>query len=65
MNLADALLRRLKTEQAQFALEGLQKPAQRDAFEYGFRSGVVTGYDKAIQALLSLLDDDEKHGDQL
>ena len=56
-----ALLRKLKDEQARFALEALQRPNQRDAFEYGHRVGVIEGFERAINSLLTLLDE-EKHG---
>ena len=57
-----ALLNRLKAEQAQFALEALKKPQNRDTFEYGYRVGVVAGYDAALDVLLNLLDE-EKNSD--
>lgn len=57
-----ALLNRLKAEQAQFALEALKKPQNRDTFEYGYRVGVVAGYEAALDVLLNLLDE-EKNSD--
>jgi len=57
------LLNKLKAEQARFALEALQRPNQRDAFEYGYRAGVIAGLDNAVGILLKLLDE-EKHGDR-
>lgn len=60
MNLEQALLARLKAEQAQFALDALRRPTQRDSFEYGFRVGKVAGYEAAIDVLLNLLED-ERH----
>ncbi len=62
MNLETALLNRLKAEQASFALESLKRPQNRDAFEYGYRVGVVSGYETAINVLLSLVSE-EKNGD--
>lgn len=62
MNLAARLLDQLKLEQTQFALDALKRPAQRDSFEYGYRAGVVAGYEAAITCLLTLLDE-EKHSD--
>ena len=60
--LADNLLDSLKVEQAQFALESLHRPQTRDTFEYGYRVGVVAGYDASIKLLLELLNE-EKFGD--
>lgn len=57
-NLPDRLLARLKAEQASYALTSLQRPNQRDAFEFGFRSGVVAGYEISINILLSLLQEE-------
>jgi len=48
--------------QAEFALEALQKPQNRDAFEYGYRVGMVAGYEASIDILLNLLDE-EKYSD--
>lgn len=62
MNLETQLLNRLKTRQAEFALESLRRPNMRDTFEYGYRVGVVAGYDAALEVLLQLLDE-EKHFD--
>lgn len=63
MAVDDRLLARLKSEQQQFALDALRRPDTRDAFEYGYRVGVVAGYEAAIKALLDLLDD-ERNGDR-
>jgi len=49
------LLARLKAEQAAYALTSLQRPANKDAFEYGLRAGTVAGYERAIDALLALM----------
>ena len=54
-NLDTRLLNALKAEQQRFALEALRKPQNRDAFEYGYRVGLVQGYDAAINVLLQLL----------
>ena len=62
MNLETSLLNRLKAEQASFALESLKKPQNRDTFEYGYRVGVVAGYEAALNVLFSLLDE-EKNSD--
>ena len=55
------LLNRLKTQQQQFSVDALKRPQERDAFEYGYRVGVVAGYEAAINALLKLLEE-EKSG---
>jgi hypothetical protein len=58
--LPDRLLARLKAEQSSYALTSLQRPAQKDAFEYGFRSGVVAGYENSINLLISLLKEEQE-----
>lgn len=58
MNFETLLLNRLKAEQHNFAAEALKRPQERDAFEYGYRVGVVAGYEAAINVLLTLLDED-------
>jgi hypothetical protein len=63
MAIEDQLLNRLKAEQQQFALEALKRPVSRDAFEYGYRVGVVAGYEAAIKALVDMLDE-ERNGDR-
>jgi hypothetical protein len=40
----------------------MKRPQNRDAFEYGYRVGVVAGYEAAINVLLSMLDE-EKNSD--
>lgn len=54
-NIETRLLNALKAEQQRFALEALRKPQTRDTFEYGYRVGMVQGYDAAINVLLQLL----------
>ncbi len=63
MNFETQLLAQLKAKQQEFALKALGRPQERDAFEYGYRVGVVAGYEAAINVLLQLLDE-EKHGDK-
>jgi hypothetical protein len=57
------LLNRLKAAQQQFALDALKRPVSRDNFEYGYRVGVVAGYEAAVNTLLDLVrevrDDDK------
>ncbi len=63
MAIEDQLLNRLKAEQQQFALEALKRPVERDAFEYGYRVGMVAGYEAAVRALLDLFNE-ERNGDR-
>lgn len=63
MQIEDKLLALLKREQQEYAFMGLKQPQQRDAFEYGFRCGIVAGYEQAITLLLKLVDD-ERNGDR-
>jgi|TARA_Y100000361_G_C11098764_1_gene310667 hypothetical protein len=62
MNIEQKLLNLLKEEQATFALDALKRPQDRDNFEYGYRVGVVAGYEEAINVLLKLTEE-EKYGD--
>ena len=63
MAIEDRLLGKLKADQQAFAFEALKCPVERDAFEYGYRVGMVAGYEAAIKVLLDLLDD-ERNGDR-
>lgn len=63
MNFETQLLTQLKAKQQEFALGALSRPQERDAFEYGYRVGVVAGYEAAINVLLQLLDE-EQYGDK-
>ena len=63
MNFETQLLARLKEEQQQFALDALRRPQERNAFEYGYRVGVVAGYESAINVLLSLINE-EQYGEK-
>ena len=56
------MLNRLKSDQQRFALDALKRPQERNTFEYGYRVGVVAGYEAAVNVLLSLLDE-EKNSD--
>ncbi len=62
MNIETKLLNALKVEQQQFAIDALKRPVERDAFEYGYRVGMVAGYESAVNVLLKLVDE-EKHLD--
>jgi len=57
------LLNNLKVKQQEFALESLKRPQNRDTFEYGYRVGVVAGYEAAINVLLAILDE-ERNSDK-
>lgn len=59
MHLEQALLNALRAEQANYSLQALRQPNQRDAFEYGYRVGVLAGLDRSIEILLKLLDEDK------
>ena len=59
------LLNRLKMEQQQFSADALKRPQERDAFEYGYRVGVVAGYEAAINVLLKLLEEEKTGGNEL
>ena len=58
-------LNALKAEQQRFAVDALRKPQTRDTFEYGYRVGVVQGYEAAINVLLQLLKEEELNGNDL
>lgn len=57
------LLVRLKEAQREHAIGALQRPSQRDTFEYGHAVGVIAGYEMAINILLELVNE-EKYGDK-
>jgi|TARA_R100000988_G_scaffold102989_1_gene80264 hypothetical protein len=59
----EKLLNKLKESQADFALDALKRPQERDVFEYGYRVGMVAGFEEAINVLLTLLDE-EKYSDK-
>ena len=59
----EKLLNKLKESQADFALDALKRPQERDVFEYGYRVGMVAGFEEAINVLLTLLDE-EKNSDK-
>lgn len=65
MNLADQLLNRLKADQQSFALDALRRPQTRDTFEYGYRVGIVQGYEAAINVLLNLLKEEKDNDPDL
>lgn len=65
MNIESQLLNRLKVEQQQFAVDALRRPQTRDTFEYGYRVGMVAGYEAAINVLLNLLDQEKNFDNDL
>ena len=65
MNFETKLLNRIKAAQQQFAAEALKRPQQRDAFENGYRVGVVSGYEAAIEVLLKILEEDKNSDNDL
>jgi len=62
MNLETALLDSLKRKQQEHAFDSMRRPDKRDAFEYGYRVGVMAGLEEAVKVLLKLLDE-EKNGE--
>lgn len=56
------LLNLLKQAQLQFSVDALKRPQERDAFEYGYRVGVVAGYEAAIGVLLKLIEEEKSGG---
>ena len=65
MNFETKLLNRIKAAQQQFSVDALKRPQQRDAFEYGYRVGVVSGYEAAIEVLLKILEEDKNSDNDL
>jgi hypothetical protein len=65
MNVESKLLNRLKAEQQSFAVDALRRPQTRDTFEYGYRVGMVAGYEAAINVLLTLLDEEKNFDNDL
>ena len=65
MNIETKLLNRLKESQLKYSVDSLKQPVQRDAFEYGHRTGVVAGYEAAINVLLQLIDEDKYRDNDL
>jgi len=65
MNIETHLLNHPKADQQKFALEALKRPQERDTFEYGYRVGVVAGYEAAIEVLLTLIDEEKNGNNEL
>jgi hypothetical protein len=65
MNIESKLLNRLKADQQRFAVDALRRPQTRDTFEYGYRVGMVAGYEAAVDVLLKLIDEDKNSDNDL
>jgi hypothetical protein len=65
VNFETKLLNRLKAAQQQFAADALKRPQHRDAFEYGYRVGMVAGYEAAMDVLLKILDEEQNSDNDL
>jgi hypothetical protein len=65
MNVESKLLNLIKANQAEFSLEALKRPQDRDAFEYGYLVGMVAGYEASINVLLNLLDEERNNDHDL
>lgn len=63
MNVETHLLNRLKGLQAEYALHALRLPGEKREFDFGYRCGYVSGLEHAINALLALLEE-EQRGDK-
>lgn len=57
------LLVRLKEAQREYAIGALQRPSQKDTFEYGHAVGVIAGYEMGINILLELIQE-ERYGNK-
>ena len=64
MNIETRLLNALKAEQARYALEALKTPGDKSAFDFGARVGTISGLEKAINLLMTIVDD-AKNGDNV
>ena len=65
MNVESKLLNLIKANQAEFSLEALKRPQDRDTFEYGYLVGMVAGYEASINVLLNLLDEERNNDHDL
>ena len=57
------LLVRLKEAQREYVIGALQRPSQKDTFEYGHAVGVIAGYEMGINILLELIQE-ERYGNK-
>ncbi len=58
-------LARLRRKREQYALEALESPGEKSAYEYGYRVGVVDGFKRAIDELMQELADERDKDDRL
>jgi hypothetical protein len=56
------LIARLKELSTKTAVEGLQRPVQKDSFEYGTLAGKVQGLLMAEELITKLLSEEEDNG---
>jgi hypothetical protein len=60
MSFDDNLLRALRTEQLNYAVEALSVPgAEKNSYEYGLRVGIFNGYQRAIDLITKLLTEEK------
>lgn len=62
MNFETILLNKLKSLQAQYAIDALRSPGDKSEFDFGYRAGCFAGIEKSIDCLLRLLDE-QKNGE--
>lgn len=55
-------LQRLEAEQARLAKEALERPAGRDAFDYGRAVGMYAGLEHAKSAIIEMVAEHERKG---
>lgn len=63
MTVETALLNKLKSTQASYAIDALKAPGNKQEFDFGYRCGYISGLEAAIAILLSLYDEEE-NGDK-
>ena len=55
-------LQRLETEQARLAKEALERPAGKDAFDYGRAVGLYAGLEHAKATIIAMVAEHERKG---
>lgn len=53
-------LDQLERFKVQFAVQALERPSQKDSYEYGYVTGTVAGINHALRILNEVLKGDEK-----